>query len=164
MKVNMSYLVLLACAVGSPTETFALPSSPYTEGLENTTESITQGATAGVTDGTTEGITDATTEGTTERFTETTTDSTTQGPTSTVERTTQTATESTTGTTWPSTTAAPCATGFNGKMAHRSDCTRYIICKDYLETVFDCLEGYIYYEPFDACLPGNVKTCTLYRI
>ncbi|XP_055626834.1 mucin-2-like [Toxorhynchites rutilus septentrionalis] len=74
-------------------------------------------------------------------------------------------------TTVPTTTIAPtapepiCATeSYGKKIAHPADCTKYIVCDGITGTAKDCYEGYIFYKPFAACLPGNKKTCERYSL
>ncbi|XP_058461082.1 uncharacterized protein LOC131436396 [Malaya genurostris] len=57
-----------------------------------------------------------------------------------------------------------CNNVVNGKMAHPTDCTKYIVCNNEKPTIHDCLKEYIYYVPFSVCLPGNTISCKLHSV
>ena len=59
---------------------------------------------------------------------------------------------------------AGCIEGFTGYLPIANDCTSYVYCFQGEPGVRKCLEDYIYYDPFKACLPGDTVLCKLYTI
>ncbi|XP_035790256.1 chondroitin proteoglycan 2-like [Anopheles albimanus] len=57
-----------------------------------------------------------------------------------------------------------CEGDFTGYLAIEGDCVQYVYCYQGEPSVRTCLENYIYYAPFNACLPGDPVTCELYRV
>uniref|UniRef100_A0A182VNC9 Chitin-binding type-2 domain-containing protein n=1 Tax=Anopheles merus TaxID=30066 RepID=A0A182VNC9_ANOME len=57
-----------------------------------------------------------------------------------------------------------CIEGFTGYIPIANDCTSYVYCFQGEPGVRKCLEDYIYYDPFKACLPGDTVLCKLYTI
>ncbi|XP_050098169.1 uncharacterized protein LOC126579014 [Anopheles aquasalis] len=99
---------------------------------------------------------------------EPTTDAPTTTETTTTEITTEVETESE-----PQPEPTPPATGgdpgspscegdFTGYLTIENDCVQYVYCYQGEPSVKTCLENYIYYAPFKACLPGDPVTCQLY--
>ncbi|XP_061513161.1 uncharacterized protein LOC133393246 [Anopheles gambiae] len=100
-----------------------------------------------------------------------TTASTTAKPTTTTSTTTTPTTTSST-TTKPTTTiitssttemAEQCSSKDQGKrIPIAGKCTSYGECSDGYYNERSCYDGYIYYEPFNMCLPGNIHACSLF--
>ncbi|XP_049547076.1 putative mediator of RNA polymerase II transcription subunit 24 [Anopheles darlingi] len=141
---------------------------PGTEPTTTTTELVTEPVTE------TQPQTDApTTIVTTPQITteaETETQPQTDAPTTTTEIVTEAETESE-----PQPEPTPPATGgdpmspscegnFTGYLTIEGDCVQYVYCYQGESSVKTCLENYIYYAPFKACLPGNPVTCELYTM
>uniref|UniRef100_A0A182JN57 Chitin-binding type-2 domain-containing protein n=1 Tax=Anopheles atroparvus TaxID=41427 RepID=A0A182JN57_ANOAO len=57
-----------------------------------------------------------------------------------------------------------CVEGFTGYLPIANDCTKYVYCFQGEPGQRSCLEEYIYYDPFKACLPGDPVLCQLYSI
>ncbi|XP_052890334.1 uncharacterized protein LOC128298607 [Anopheles moucheti] len=57
-----------------------------------------------------------------------------------------------------------CVEGFTGYIPIENDCTSYVYCFQGEPGVRTCLEEYIYYDPFKACLPGDPVLCQLYSV
>ncbi|XP_055531890.1 peritrophin-44-like [Wyeomyia smithii] len=59
-----------------------------------------------------------------------------------------------------------CGEGYYGRMACPGYCAKYYICTNGDVRLESCLEGYIYYEPFEVCLPGyeDHGECKLYSV
>uniref|UniRef100_A0A182WEM9 Chitin-binding type-2 domain-containing protein n=1 Tax=Anopheles minimus TaxID=112268 RepID=A0A182WEM9_9DIPT len=57
-----------------------------------------------------------------------------------------------------------CVEGFTGYLPIENDCTSYVYCFQGEPGVKTCLENYIYYDPFKACLPGDPVLCQLYSV
>ncbi|XP_055622110.1 uncharacterized protein LOC129765716 [Toxorhynchites rutilus septentrionalis] len=119
----------------------------YETSTDPTTESHAEGTES------TEGAgnsTEATSKETSPTTIKGTTLPTTQDPTVTTDRTPE--------------PVSSCEKIANGKIPYPPDCKQYIHCKNKHGTLTDCYTGYIFYEPFQICLPGDTKTCELYSL
>ncbi|XP_058126104.1 uncharacterized protein LOC131285574 [Anopheles ziemanni] len=57
-----------------------------------------------------------------------------------------------------------CVEGFTGYVPIESDCTKYVYCFQGEPGERTCMDDYIYYHPFKACLPGDPVLCQLYNV
>ncbi|XP_058065501.1 proteoglycan 4-like [Anopheles bellator] len=89
-------------------------------------------------------------------------------PSTTRSQPTTTRAPTTTETTPPTSGGDPeepsCEGIVSGYLAIEGNCTQYVYCQQGEPELRDCLENYIFYEPFLACLPGNTATCELFGV
>ncbi|XP_058826937.1 uncharacterized protein LOC131686923 [Topomyia yanbarensis] len=59
-----------------------------------------------------------------------------------------------------------CGEGYVGRMQSPGDCSKYYSCAGGSAQLEFCLEGYVYYAPFQVCLPGyeDHGVCKLYSM
>ncbi|KFB49446.1 hypothetical protein ZHAS_00017552 [Anopheles sinensis] len=57
-----------------------------------------------------------------------------------------------------------CVEGFTGYLPIEEDCSKFVYCFQGESRERTCLDDYIYYHPFKACLPGDTVLCQLYSV
>ncbi|KFB49447.1 hypothetical protein ZHAS_00017553 [Anopheles sinensis] len=57
-----------------------------------------------------------------------------------------------------------CVEGYTGYLPIENDCSKYVYCFQGVPGERTCIDEYIYYHPFKACLPGDPVLCQLYEV